>query len=101
MCADSQLELRDTPEGVRFAVKVVPGASRDRLVGALGSALKLAVVAPPEGGKANAAVRKLLARSLGVKATDVTILSGHTQPLKQLLVQGLTAADVRRRLAHD
>jgi uncharacterized protein (TIGR00251 family) len=101
MAGSADVELRDTPQGARLVVKVVPGASRDRLVGALGRALKLAVAAPPEGGKANAAVCKLLARSLGVKAADVTIVSGHTQPLKQVAVQGLTAADVRQRLALD
>ncbi len=101
MAGNANVELRDTPQGVRLTVKVVPGASRDRLVGALGKALKLAVAAPPEGGKANTAVCQLLARSLGVKAADVTIVTGHAQPLKHVLVQGLTAADVRQRLALD
>ncbi|MEW6197485.1 MAG: DUF167 domain-containing protein [Planctomycetota bacterium] len=101
MAGSADVDLRDTPQGVRLTVKVVPGASRDRLVGALGRALKLAVAAPPEGGKANTAVCKLLAHSLKVKVADVTIVSGHAQPLKHLLVHGLTAADVRQRLALD
>lgn len=101
MAGSAEVELRDTPQGVRLTVKVVPGASRDRLVGVLGRALKLAVAAPPEAGKANTAVCKLLAQSLGVRVADVTIVSGHAQPLKHVLVQRLTAAAVRQRLALD
>lgn len=85
-------------DGVSFHVKVVPGASRDRVAGVLGRALKVAVAAPPEGGKANRAVVKLLARALGVKAAQVTILSGQTQPLKRVQVQGVGTAAVADRL---
>ena len=34
--------------GVELTVKVVPGASRTRVAGVWGTALKLAVAAPPE-----------------------------------------------------
>jgi uncharacterized protein YggU (UPF0235/DUF167 family) len=85
--------------GGRFAVKVVPGASRDRLMGELGGALKVAVSAPPEGGKANAAVVALLAGALGVPAGSVTILRGHTSPRKEVAVAGLAAEEISARLS--
>ncbi|MGB9626422.1 MAG: DUF167 domain-containing protein, partial [Phycisphaerae bacterium] len=56
----STLAYRDTPGGVEVAVKVVPGSSRDRIMGVLGDALKIAVAAPPEKGKANQAVIEVL-----------------------------------------
>ena len=94
-----QVRLTEQPDGVRFAIKVVPGASRDRIVGALGDALKVAVKKPPEGGAANAAVVGLLAAALGVPASRVQIARGHATPRKQIRVSGLSAAQVRQKLA--
>ncbi len=93
------LAIVATARGVEFTVKVVPGASRTRVVGVLGSALKVAVTAPPEAGQANAAVVTLLASVLGVKKGDVTILRGHAQPLKRVAVVGVTPESVRAHLA--
>ncbi len=91
--------LREVAGGVQFAVKVVPGAARDRVVGPLGDALKIQVSAPPEGGKANAAVCEVLAAALGVGARDVQVVSGHGNPRKVVCVRGLAAASVHDRLA--
>ncbi|MBL8756650.1 MAG: DUF167 domain-containing protein [Planctomycetes bacterium] len=84
--------LRQVGDGVQFAVKVVPGASRDRVVGAYGEALQVAVTAPPEGGKANAAVCALLAELFGVPARAVTVVSGHGNPRKVVAVGGVALA---------
>ena len=94
------MSVRFTAEdgGVRFAVKVVPGASRDRVVGPLGEALKVAVSKPPEDGAANAAVVALLAQVLGVAAAQVKITRGHGSPRKQIYVGGMSVADVSSRL---
>jgi uncharacterized protein (TIGR00251 family) len=75
---------------VLIRIKVVPGGSRDQIAGTLGDALKIKVSAPPEGGKANAAVCALLARALGVAKRDVTVIAGHTQPHKQIRVAGIS-----------
>lgn len=79
--AEHTLELR---------IKVVPGSSRDRIAGLLGDRLKVAVSAPPEGGKANKAVCKLLASALGVPTRDVSVTAGHTQPQKTTTILGVT-----------
>jgi len=92
------LALRETADGVELAIKVVPGSSRDRIAGALGDALKLAVSAPPEKGKANKCVIDVLAAALGVKRNAVEIIAGHTQPRKTVRITGLTADEVRARL---
>jgi uncharacterized protein len=88
---------RAVPGGVELRVKVVPGASRSAIVGALGDRLKVRVAAPPEAGKANRAVVELLAEALGVK--DVRITAGHSGPEKTVLISGLDAGALGNRLA--
>lgn len=90
--------VRSVEGGVEVAVKVVPGASRSRLAGLLGDALKVQVAAPPERGAANAAVRALLADRLGVAERQVTLVRGATQPRKVWRVAGVTAESARRAL---
>lgn len=94
-----QLDIISRPGGVEFAVKVVPGASRSRVAGVLGDALKLAVAAPPEKGLANKAVIELLAASLGVRRADIEIVAGHTQPHKRVRVRGVSTAAVLKLAA--
>ena len=83
---------------VHVQVKVVPGASQDALAGPYGDRLKLRVTAPPESGKANKAVLKLLASALGLAAQDLALVRGASNPLKTIAVTGLDAAEVSRRL---
>jgi uncharacterized protein YggU (UPF0235/DUF167 family) len=82
----------------RLPVKVVPGASRDGIAGWLGDALKVRVTAAAERGRANAAVEALVARALGVPAASVRVVGGATSARKTLEIDGLTEAEVRRRL---
>jgi len=75
--------------GIEIDVKVVPGASRSEVVGALGNRLKVRVAAPPEGGRANRAVVDLLREWLGV--TDVEVVAGLHSPKKTVRASGLSA----------
>ncbi len=79
-------------------MKVVPGASRDEVAGWLGAALKVRVTAPPERGKANAAVEELLAEALGLPRGSVRVVAGHGSPRKSVEIAGLDEAEARRRL---
>ncbi len=93
---ESALE-QDGPD-VLVRVKVVPGASRDRIAGMLGDRVKLTTSAPPEAGKANKALCKLLAKVLDVPPRDVSVEAGPTQPIKTLRVAGMSCATVAERL---
>ena len=73
----------------RINVKVVPGASRDRVVGRYGEGIRVQVSAPAEGGKANRAVEQVIADALGVKAQQVRVVKGHSQPRKAVEVEGV------------
>lgn len=65
---------------MRFAVRAKPGAKRDAVSGSwpgtTGPALLVAVRAPATGGKANDALRGVLAEALGVCTRDVVIVAG-------------------------
>ena len=63
--------------GTEFALRVTPGAHRNSLT-MVGGALRAAVTAAPEDGKANAAVAELLARALGVAKSRLTLIRGAT-----------------------
>jgi len=93
--------FREVSKGVEITVKVVPGASRDRIVGRLGDALKVQVAAPPEKGKANKCVERLVAEALGIKAGRVKVISGLSSPRKTLRVEGETLQSVRSALTPD
>lgn len=99
MSADlSRLEIVERAGGVELTVKVVPGASRSRVIGLWGNALRLAVAAPPQAGQANAALLKLLASTLGVRRAAVEIVSGQVQAVKRIRVSGLKAEQARASL---
>ena len=85
------LQIQESPGGVVFTAKIVPGSSRTVVAGILGGMVKVKVAAPPEKGKANQALVRFLADCLGVRKNDVTILSGQTNPVKQVQVTGITA----------
>ncbi len=84
------------PQLARLKVKVVPGSSRNEIVGWLGDALKIKVTAPPEKGKANEAVVELLAAALGIATDDIIVVSGHSSPAKVVAVSGMDDETIRK-----
>lgn len=84
--------------GTLIEVKVVPGASRSRIVGPHGDAIKAQVAAPPERGRANEALCGLFAEALGAPRRTVAVVRGETSARKTLRVEGLAPDEVARRL---
>jgi uncharacterized protein (TIGR00251 family) len=76
-------------------VKVVPGARADRVVGRYGDGIKVQVSAPPEDGKANAAVLRVLASALALKSDQVQILRGQANPRKIVGINGIDEAALK------
>ncbi|MFN7587707.1 MAG: DUF167 domain-containing protein [Planctomycetota bacterium] len=99
MTLPGQLPVTTRGDDVQFAVKVVPGAARDRIAGLLGDALKVQISAPPERGRANERLCEVLAAVLGVPARSVQVTSGASNARKVVAVSGLTAELVQQRLA--
>jgi len=82
-----------TQTGVTLHIRVTPNAGRDALEGPMarddGSiVLAVRVKAVPEDGKANAAVIALLAKSLRLSKSSLTVTGGHTARQKTLTIAG-------------
>jgi len=83
----------------RIRVRVHPGARRERIVKRVDDgSWRIEVHAPPEDGRANDAVVRLLADVLGVKRSDVRVVTGHGARGKVIEVEGLESADIEARL---
>lgn len=82
----------------RLEVKIVPGSSRNQIVGWLGQCLKVKVAAPPEKGKANRAVINLLSDQLSLTADAFTIVHGLSSPRKVIEIRGVTAQQLEKAL---
>lgn len=83
----------------RLQLRVSPGAARSAVVGRHGAGWKVRVAAPPEDGKANDALVRLLAESLALPVRDVEIVSGHGSRDKIVALAGLDTDELERRLA--
>ncbi len=88
----------DADGNALLRVHVQPGAGRTAVVGRHGDALKVRMAAPPERGRANDAVRTLLAEVLSIKEAQVELVSGESSRTKHLKVSGVEAADLDRLL---
>jgi len=95
----SEFMMRDTGAGVTFAVKVQPRAKRNAILGKMGEVLKLALTGPPVDGRANDACVEFFANLLKVPRSSVTIASGEHSRNKVIRVAGMTADEMRRRMA--
>lgn len=85
--------LRDG--AVVFVVRIVPRAGRDSIDGEFEGALKAHVTAPPVDGRANDALRRILAIRLNVSVSAVKILSGEKSRMKRVEVRGVTPAQIQ------
>jgi uncharacterized protein (TIGR00251 family) len=83
---------------VVFTAKVVPGSSRTAVCGLLDGMLKIKISAQPEKGKANRSLIEFLAKQLGVKKNAISIISGQTNPIKQVQVLGVSSDSLIEKL---
>ena len=90
--------FRVAQEGVILAIHLQPQAKRDEIAGTHAGALKIRLKAPPVDGKANQALLAFLAQRLSLPKGKIKILKGLTSRQKQVLIQGLSLEEVKKRL---
>lgn len=89
---------RNVVNVARIHLRVSPGAPRSAIVGKHGAGWKVRVGAPPEDGRANAEVLRLLAAVLGVPVRTLSIVTGQRSRDKIVTVEGVDQIEAERRL---
>ena len=92
--------LRELADGasVSLSIHVQPKASRTRIAGLHGDALKLCITSPPVDGKANAAVIQFIAKLFKIPRAAVTLANGEASRDKRLILAGVTMAQAEAML---
>jgi len=93
------IPIQEASGSATFAIKIHPRAKKNAITGELGDVLKLSLTAPPVDGKANDACIEFFAKFLKVPRASVTIASGQSSRTKVIRVAGLSAEEVRKRIA--
>jgi uncharacterized protein (TIGR00251 family) len=81
-------------------VYVQPRASRNRLAGMHGKAIKLCITAPPVDDKANTAVLAFLAKLFGLPKSALQIKTGRQARNKQIIITNASLAQAQQALAN-
>jgi len=89
------------PSPALIHVRVIPRARRTEISGRRGDAILVRLAAPPVDGAANDALIAFLADGLGIARRQITIARGASTRDKTLAIEGLTRADIARRLGLD
>lgn len=84
------LDVKESPQGVSFKVKVQPRASRNAITGVIGDCLKLQLTSPPVDGAANIACADFLSDLFGVARSRIMIMAGDKSRNKVIQIAGIT-----------
>ena len=91
-------DLKPHPGGTILSVRAQPGARRNEVRGIQDGALKVCVTQAPEKGKANKAIVEVLAKWLGVRKSQIELISGETASQKKFLVHEIEQEDLAERI---
>jgi uncharacterized protein (TIGR00251 family) len=92
------ISLEAHRDGTILPVRAQPGARRNEIRGEQDGALKVSVTQAPEKGKANKALIEVLAKSLGLKKSQMELLSGETSHQKRFLARGVSPVELQARI---
>jgi uncharacterized protein (TIGR00251 family) len=93
------VQITEHAEGCLLPVRAQPGARKAGILGEQADALKVAVTAPADHGRANKALVEVLREALDLKRSQVALVSGETSRTKRFLIRGLTTEELARRVA--
>lgn len=92
------IKSREVEGGIVLSVRVQPNSSKNMVIGQYADQIKIAVTAAPEKGKANKAVIRILSNCLGLKNSDVQIISGEKSRDKIVFVRNITEENLNKSI---
>lgn len=102
--------IRETPElrcisgtadDIQIRVRVQPKASSNAVVEEQGNRLRIRLTAPPVDGEANEALRRFIAKQLGIAKGMVRLIRGERSRDKTVEVRGIDAETAWYKLTRD
>ena len=94
------IALAQTELAVILPVQARPGAKQNGITGEHNGSLKVSVTQAPEKGKANEALIRVLAKQLGLKKSQITLVSGQTSMRKKFRLTGTDSQTIQERIVH-
>jgi uncharacterized protein len=92
------IKIEPHAEGAVLPVRAQPGSRRNEFRGEQDGMLKICVTQSPEKGKANKAVVDLMAKSFGLRKSQIELLSGETSHHKKFLIRDVTVEELSRKI---
>ena len=90
--------LKIAGNDIVIKVKIVPGSSKNKIVGVYNNALKIAITAPPVDGKANKKCIAYLAKYFDVAKSKIEIISGQTSKNKLIKIYDISQEEILEKL---
>ncbi len=90
--------LKETPEGVVIAVRIIPNSAKNSVLGYSEEYLKLKISSPPIENKANKKLTEYLSDIFKIPKSKVRFISGEKSKIKRLLLSGLTIEDAIKKI---
>jgi len=92
------ITLKPHAEGTILPVRAHPGARRNEIRGEQEGMLKVSVTQAPEKGKANKALIGVLAKGLGLRKSQIELVSGETSSRKRFLLRDVSPDELSERI---
>lgn len=93
-----EIALEEKDSGVILPVKGSPGSRKNELRDGSDGLLKVCCTQIPEKGKANKAILEVLAKTLKLKRSQLSLISGETDTHKKFFVENITAEELREKI---
>ena len=98
MSSDINNYFKITGNDIIIKVKIVPGSSKNKIIGVYNDALKITITAPPVEGKANVKCIAYLAKYFDVAKSKIEIISGQTSKNKLIKIYDINQKEFLHKI---